>query len=459
MKSAPISNLDLILNNFLKCHLDPSKPVLLGLSGGADSMCLLRLLLNYKSENQLYLHVAHIDHGWRAESSEEALFLKAYAESLGLPIHLKTLSPQQIQGNLEAGCRDERLKFFHEICQETGCQAVFLAHHAGDQAETVLKKICEAGSLLSVSMMQFSSSHQEMPLWRPLLSIPKSSIVSWLEKQGITYFDDSSNYDTRYLRARMRTKILPFLSEHFGKNVSPALMRLGKETEELRSYLYDKIHPYLQKIEQGPWGLHADLTTCPLVHLVEVKHLIRCFSAQAACTLSHEIVDCSAQHFIEGAANKRFIVGAQELIIDRKHLFIREKLPIQALGQIYPLKAGSQQIGPWEVIYSLERSHLNETTWKELWKGEGRLFLPHSEEYTVGLAPANASFEQGGLVGKWWSDRKIPSFLRAQIPVIWKKDRVVGEWLTGKKTEQSGLNQEAMVLIRWNAPCLNTFKE
>src|SRR5262245_9574892 len=108
------------------------KKVLLALSGGADSTALLYGLLNEPVE----LGIVHIDHSWREESGVEALELKKRYSSI--PFYLKKLDPKDISGNLEEGCRLARLDFYRQICERERYEAVFLAHHSDDQAETVL---------------------------------------------------------------------------------------------------------------------------------------------------------------------------------------------------------------------------------------------------------------------------------------------------------------------------------
>ena len=144
---------DLFLK-FLNSRCDWSRPVLIGLSGGPDSMALLHLLRECAQKKDLRIGVAHVNHCWRAESSYEAAQLEELVKNLGYSFHLKVLNPSELTGNLEDACRRERLAFFNELTHAYGYQAVILGHHRDDQAETVLKRFLEGASLVNLKGME-----------------------------------------------------------------------------------------------------------------------------------------------------------------------------------------------------------------------------------------------------------------------------------------------------------------
>src|SRR5579862_4351474 len=121
------------LSEFLAKHWDGVSPLLLGYSGGPDSKALLYALLEAGCRSSL--HLAHVDHGWRSESGEEAAELEKEARGLGLPFHMTRLN---LAANKEAASREARLKFFQALFAKIPFQALLLAHQAGDAAETAL---------------------------------------------------------------------------------------------------------------------------------------------------------------------------------------------------------------------------------------------------------------------------------------------------------------------------------
>eukprot|EP01136_Pigoraptor_vietnamica_P021045 Opistho-1_new@70746 len=190
----------LLIRAFLKRHLVSSGPLLLALSGGNDSLALFHLLLACRRFFGFTLQVAHVDHGWRKTSGEEAKSLADMVEKLGFPFHLHTLSPQSsfADRNLEAQARKERLAFFKKLYQQHACQALLLAHHADDQAETVLKRLLEGASLFALGGLKEVTTLQEMQVWRPLLSVPKKELASWNMQKGLTPIEDETNSDPRF---------------------------------------------------------------------------------------------------------------------------------------------------------------------------------------------------------------------------------------------------------------------
>lgn len=285
--------------------MDQSRPLLLGLSGGPDSTALLHLLLEYKKKNILDLHVAHVDHRWRSTSTREAEELGYLAKELCLPYHLYTIK-QRATSNMEDRARQERLQFFRSICQKTGSQAVVLAHQADDLAETVLKRLLEGSAITNLVGLKAVVEWKAMAIWRPLLEIRKKEIIKYLHTQKIEYFEDFTNFDPSYLRARMRESIFPWLSVQFGKEISSTLYTVGRECEELSSYLDRRTVHYLKQVVYGreQWGI--DLSSCSEV--VELKYAIRSLCKEARCTLSRQILCDICHHLLKKSFDKFFYV-------------------------------------------------------------------------------------------------------------------------------------------------------
>ncbi|WP_100934142.1 tRNA lysidine(34) synthetase TilS [Candidatus Chlamydia corallus] len=245
----------MVLSSYLICDdkqldlffssLDEKKRYLLALSGGSDSLFLFYLL----KERGVSFTAVHIDHGWRSRSAQEAKELEELCSREGIPFILHALTAEE-QGDkdLENQARKKRYALLYESYRHLNAGGIFLAHHANDQAETVLKRLLESAHLTNLKAMAERSYVQGVLLLRPLLHIPKSSLREALDARGISYIQDPSNEDERYLRARMRKKLFPWLEEVFGKNITFPLLTLGEESAELSEYLEEQAQPFLSAV-------------------------------------------------------------------------------------------------------------------------------------------------------------------------------------------------------------------
>jgi len=309
-----------ILKKFLIEHAVSGEPLLLGLSGGPDSMVLFYALLELKIKENLDFAVAHVNHNWREISGFEALELKKIVEDAGLLFHLLELDPNLLSGNLENSCREKRLEFFKELCSTFGYRGVLLGHHADDQAETVLKRVLEGAILPRLHGLKQVNRINGLTIFRPLLLLRKSEIKKWLIEKKIEAFEDQTNHDPKFLRGRFRTKILPYLNAQFGKEVTMPLYRLGTQSLELNQYLEQNILTHLQKIERGTDFSSYDFSS--IMMPFEIKYLVRSFAESEGISLSYSLVDKAAFFIQTNALNKTIFMQGRKIHFNRKKMVI-----------------------------------------------------------------------------------------------------------------------------------------
>ncbi|MCB1180946.1 MAG: tRNA lysidine(34) synthetase TilS [Chlamydiia bacterium] len=224
------------LIDFFKKQNYKGEPLLIALSGGPDSTALFHLLLRIKPQFVINFHVVHVDHGWREESEREAAMIRNLCKKERIEVHIKRLIKQD-GGDLEAKARKERLSFYKELLEKIPYRAVLLAHQADDLAETVLKRLFEGAALYHLGGMKDVSEIDGIPIWRPFLAIPKKNILNYLKNNKIPYFIDPTNFDSRFLRSKMRKELLPKLSASFGKEIASPLARISAYSLELEEFL------------------------------------------------------------------------------------------------------------------------------------------------------------------------------------------------------------------------------
>ncbi len=419
---------------FLKRHHDKARPLLLAFSGGPDSLALLHVLLAYRKAYPLSLALAHVDHGWRSESAHEAESIAKMGKELAVEVHIKRLQPDAMKGNLEAACRQERLEFFAALCQAHGYQAVLFGHHADDLAETVLKRTLEGVALPYLCGIRGETEMLGMKLWRPLLSVPKKAILAWLEAHELKGLQDSTNEDTRFLRARFRQNIIPQLSQEFGKQVCQSLCHIAMEAAELRGYLDKQLAPYLTGISRNKLGSWLDLSTDLPASSFELKHLLRRCCDLEGFALSRDALEKTAVLLNSGAADKQIMAAGKCIFIDRRRLFITTQMQpsLPAQGKVICAEE-TFSYGAWRVSVSNEDviSAKGNSGWQSLWQAGMEVVLPPGS-YELAPPQLNTPYPRSQPLSKWWTEHKVPAFLRLLIPVVYQQGRMVHEFLTGK---------------------------
>ncbi|WP_148598029.1 tRNA lysidine(34) synthetase TilS [Aquisphaera giovannonii] len=200
-------------------------------SGGGDSVGLLRALHAVAPELGLRLSVAHLDHGVRGgEAEADAAFVADLAGRLGLPADLGRWEPSR-PGHFEADARRARLSWLLEVARGRGARAVALGHTADDQAETVLHRILRGTGLRGLAGIPSRRPLAEDPpvaLVRPLLAVTRHEIRAGLAALGQPHREDATNADTTRTRSRIRHALLPLLADQYNPRVAEALARLGR---------------------------------------------------------------------------------------------------------------------------------------------------------------------------------------------------------------------------------------
>jgi tRNA(Ile)-lysidine synthase len=308
------------LRQFLKRYDAKRAPLVVGWSGGADSTALLYALL----EEGVRPHAVHVDHGWRQTSAEEAERLRQEASSLKIPFWAFRL--QMAAGsNLEDRARRERWRRFSQVYTETGAGLLLLAHHANDQAETVLKRLCEGSHFLFSGGMRPLSTLAEMRVGRPFLKVSKREIVQWLQRRDLAFLEDETNRDTRFQRARMREHILPELTARFGKEVQGNLVRWGESACELREYFERRTAPFYERLERSAAGIRLDVNPFYPIEKLELKTFLRLSFSEEEIGLSRDTLEALACHLARRGTRRRFAARGWVL---HSHLGVMEAVRV-----------------------------------------------------------------------------------------------------------------------------------
>lgn len=221
--------------DFLKNTLEKNVTVVLGISGGPDSMCLFHILLKFKEEYHLKIICAHVNHNVRKESEEEEQFVKKLCEENNCIFETIKLNIES-KKNFEAKARKERYNFFESIVKKYNANYLMTAHHGDDLTETILMHLTRGSNLKGYAGFKIVTNYKDYKLIRPLIYLTKDEIIEYCKKNNIEYCVDNSNESNKFTRNRYRMHILPFLKEE-NKNVHKKFLKFSEELEMIEDYL------------------------------------------------------------------------------------------------------------------------------------------------------------------------------------------------------------------------------
>lgn len=224
--------LDTIEAALLRAGLRGGSSILVGLSGGADSVALTCALLDLRERLGFRLVAAHLNHRIRgAESDGDAEFVRSMCVRLGIELIVEHADGLDASiSNLEERARDARREFLLRIADRVQADFVALGHHRDDQAETVLMRLMRGAGAAGMAAMAERGPGR---LIRPMLSISRAEIREYLDARAIPFVDDSSNVSRDILRNRIRAELLPMLERDYAPGLSGRLVELADEMRSL----------------------------------------------------------------------------------------------------------------------------------------------------------------------------------------------------------------------------------
>ncbi len=243
--------------------------VVVGVSGGADSVCLLHILHSLKDYLDIELHAAYLNHGFRpGEAEKEASFVCKFAEELNIPytagyVDVPSYAKERRLSRQEAA-REVRYAFLKEIAQKVNANKIAVGHTADDQAETYLLREIRGSGVKGLSAIK---PVRENTIIRPLIEVRRKEIIEYLSENGIPYLEDPSNITSVYLRNRIRHELLPILTSRYNPRIVETLNRnaeiLREEDEFLESYVRRLMLRLISKRKKG----YVEIFLIPFLNL------------------------------------------------------------------------------------------------------------------------------------------------------------------------------------------------
>ncbi len=248
------------IRDYARAHgmLDKGDVVIAGISGGADSVCLLCVLLELKKEYDLEVRAVHVNHGIRgAAAAADEAYVEELCRGMGVPLEsvhvdVRRMAREEGLTQEEAG-REARRRAFEEAAARWNASRIALAHHKNDNAETVLLNLARGTGLRGMGGIRPCSGKYI----RPLLGVSRQEIEQLLAKKNIPYCMDATNYEDTYTRNRIRNHIIPYMEEQVNPRVVDHVCGTAEQLAQLWEYMErqtDEAADRLTALRTGPDG-------------------------------------------------------------------------------------------------------------------------------------------------------------------------------------------------------------
>jgi len=230
----------------LLAPLGRAKSLLIAVSGGPDSTALLLMAAEWaKRRGKTRIEAATVDHGLRPEGAEEAEAVAKLCGRLGLEHRTLPWKGAKPASRLQERAREARYRLLVDRAKAIGADALLTAHHADDQAETVLFRLLRGSGVAGLRGMDATTTRDGMLIARPLIGLKKSDLVAFAQARGVPFVDDPSNADPRFARTRLRALLTRLGEEGLDAEALDRLARRAGETEEALAHLTAEVEARL----------------------------------------------------------------------------------------------------------------------------------------------------------------------------------------------------------------------
>ena len=235
-----------ILQTIIKYNMiESGEGIVIGVSGGPDSICLLNTLIEINKDEKIDLkfkiYVAHINHMIRKEAWEETAYVEKFCAKNNLQCFIKMQDVKKTAQDLKIGTEEAgrkiRYEFFEEVMQKTNSSKIAIAHNLNDKIETILMNIIRG---TSPSGLKGIEPIRKGIYIRPLIEIKRDKIEEYCKQEELNPKIDKTNFENIYTRNKIRNMLIPFIKKEFNPNIIEGINKLSKITEEEQNYL-DKI--------------------------------------------------------------------------------------------------------------------------------------------------------------------------------------------------------------------------
>jgi tRNA(Ile)-lysidine synthase len=286
--------------------VSPGDKVAVAVSGGADSVALLHMMLECRARLGIALLVAHFNHCWRGEEADtDEQFVAGLAAAHQVRFLVERAAGPVPESNLEAHAREQRLAFFRSLVTGGAAHKVLTAHTLDDQAETVLERLLEGAGTAGLAGIY---PQREGWLLRPLLAERRSEVREWAARRGLTWREDATNRDPRFLRSRLRHEVLPELSR-YNPALTEGFARLAEIARAEEDYWISRSEELAARLlEAVPGGSRLALGPFRVLSIAEQRRLLRQAVARSGARWGFDHVEQARRLALASQSGRRLVI-------------------------------------------------------------------------------------------------------------------------------------------------------
>ena len=260
---------DKVLSTINKHNLiQKGDKIVLGLSGGPDSVCLLHVLNRLKKDFNIEIYAAHLNHQIRGiEAQKDALYVSKLCEDMGIIFFVKSINVPKYCENeglsLEEGARKLRYEMFYEIKDKIKANKIAIGHNLNDQAETVMMRIMRGTGLKGLKGIDYI---RDNCIIRPILDVERNEIEEYCEAYNLNPRIDKTNLENIYTRNKIRLDLLPYMKDNFNSNVIESIVRMSNSLKSDNDYIEEEAEAKFREVsnikEKGFVEINLDDFVC-----------------------------------------------------------------------------------------------------------------------------------------------------------------------------------------------------
>lgn len=236
-----------VLETIKKYNLiEDGDKLVLGVSGGPDSISMLNILNDIRNDNNLHMKfdiiVAHVNHMIREEAIEDEKFVEDFCQKIGVPFYSKSIDVQKIANNKKIGTeeagRNARYEFFDEILEKTNSKKIAIAHNKNDKVETMIMNMLRGSGIAGLKGIEPIKNNKYI---RPLIECERFEIEQYCKEKNIEARIDRTNFENVYTRNKVRNVVIPYIKQEFNPNIIQTMDRLSELVKEEDEYLENTV--------------------------------------------------------------------------------------------------------------------------------------------------------------------------------------------------------------------------